>query len=426
MTSATQDRPLNFHALSVLDEGDEVVVGRPDTNMYVVLGPDGAALLDELRSGRTPDEAAAWYRARFGEPVDMADFVGSLHELGFVAEAGSVPDQERSVHERVRWQRLGRALFSPVGWLAMAVIIAGAVALWVRHPQFAPDPRQLFFTDSLVVVQFTLIFGQLPFTLLHETFHVLAGRRLGLPTRLRLSHRLYFVVFETELDGLVSVPRRSRYLPMLAGLLADTVIVAGLTILAYVTGTGSGPSTIGTICLALSFGTLLRITWQFYFFLRTDIYYLIVTVTRCIDLQGTSLMMLRNWGNWLLGRRHLIIDPGAWHPRDRRVARWYTPVLVLGSVASVAVLVFTLVPLMIDLMTSAVQRLFGGQSGGAGHVVDSAVLVGLTLGQLVLAALLATRNRRARRSPTTGRHRRAGAGTHPHSHRRPGKTRRTQ
>ena len=46
---------------------------------------------------------------------------------------------------------------------------------------------------------------------------------------------MYYVVFVTEMDGLVTIPRRKRYLPMLAGMLTDLLVLAGLVLLADVT-----------------------------------------------------------------------------------------------------------------------------------------------------------------------------------------------
>ena len=81
-----------------------------------------------------------------------------------------------------------------------------------------PRTENVFFTESLVIVAIAVFAGQLALTLLHEVFHVLAGRRLGIRSRVRISRRMYFVVLETNLDGLAVVERRRRYLPILAGL----------------------------------------------------------------------------------------------------------------------------------------------------------------------------------------------------------------
>ena len=119
----------------------------------------------------------------------------------------------------------GAVLAAGVGRSTSRVVVA-AIVVAVTQPSLAPRPRNVFFTTSFVVVELTIVFGQLPLSAIHELAHLLAGRRLGLASRIRLSNRFYFVVFETTLDGLVGVPRRQRYLPMLAGMGADVVAMA--------------------------------------------------------------------------------------------------------------------------------------------------------------------------------------------------------
>lgn len=400
MSVQLDDPPLRFHSLSFLDEGDEVVVGRADTDSYGVFPRDGAALLEELRSGRAVPEAAIWYEASYGQPVDMHGFLTTLRELGFTHDAAD--DETGSGAPQpppARWQRLGKALFSTPAWLCFAALIAAAVWVCLVEPRFAPRRQNVFFVDYLIVVELTLFLGQIPLSLLHELFHVLAGRRLGLRSRVRLAQRLHFIVFETTLDGLVIVPRGKRYLPMLAGLLADVLAMAVLTLAAYLMQGPDGELLLaGGICLALAFSTLPRIAWQFYFFLRTDVYYLITTVLRCVDLQTTTRELLQNKANSLVGRRGRLVDPGRWHPRDRQVARWYAPLLVAGYAISIGMLVVVVVPLAWQFFGSALSRVFFGEADSAAHFWDSALLLALTALQLALAGWLALRDFRRRRA----------------------------
>ena len=83
----------------------------------------------------------------------------------------------------------------------------------VRSPELVPSYHDLFFTRYMTVLELVTFLGQFPLILLHELAHALAGRRLGLRTRLSIDRRMYYVVFVTELDGLVTVPRRKRNLP---------------------------------------------------------------------------------------------------------------------------------------------------------------------------------------------------------------------
>src|SRR5205823_7016518 len=126
------------------------------------------------------------------------------------------------------------------------VVICWAGVLMAWHPQLRPQAGQVFFTRSLLLVQILVLFGQVPWMLLHESFHVLAGRRLGLGSTLGIGTRLHvFVVVETRMNGLLGVPRRKRYLPFLAGMILDLVAVGGLELVAYTLRDGHGGVRLG-------------------------------------------------------------------------------------------------------------------------------------------------------------------------------------
>ena len=113
---------LRFHRLSFVPDGDEVVVGRRDIDSYGVFPPDGAALVRELDAGRSVPDAERWYEATYGEKVDIDGLVAVLADLEFLRGedepvAGDAPP--------VGWQRLGRAVFSP---LASAIYLTVVVA----------------------------------------------------------------------------------------------------------------------------------------------------------------------------------------------------------------------------------------------------------------------------------------------------------
>jgi hypothetical protein len=252
----------------------------------------------------------------------------------------------------------------------------------------------VLFSPSLIVVELTVVLGQLPLSLLHELAHVLAARRRGVRSRLRIAQRLHFVVFETVLDGLVLVPRRQRYLPMLAGMLADVGAMAALTLAAAALRRPDGSLPLaGGVCLALAVTTIPRLLWQFYFFLRTDLYYLVTTALDCVDLQGATRAVLAN--RWHRLRRHgdRLVSMDAFDPRDRRVARHYAPVMVLGYAFSLGTLVFVMAPLAWQFFGTAAHRLLSGQAG-PGATWDAAGLLALNVVQVVVAAVLGRRDRR--------------------------------
>ncbi|MEU4746017.1 hypothetical protein AB0G02_36925 [Actinosynnema sp. NPDC023658] len=387
------ETPVLFHDLSFVPEGEEVVVGRLDTGAYAVLPADGAALLRRMADGHSPAAAADWYETEFGEAVDVDDFLEAVRELGFVREGG-----DAVVTGPVRFRWLGRVAFSPWAWLLYAAVTAAWLVVGAEHHDVVPDPGQFFFSGSTLVVQLVITFGQLPLIFLHEGFHTLAGRRLGLPSRLGMSNRYLYVVFETSMNGLFSVPAAKRYLPFLSGMAVDVVALAGLGLLAHATrGADGALSLFGAICVALGFTVVMRLVWQFQLYLRTDLYYVFATALRCHDLHEASVALLRNRWWRLLGRPERVVDEERWTEHDRRAGRWYGPFIVLGVAVMLALMVFGSLPIVVSYAGIIGRNLTGGRYDL--YFWDAVVSLAINVGQLLLVAHLARRKRRSPASP---------------------------
>ena len=130
MTLSMAGPVLAFHQLSFAPEGDDVVVGRRDIDSYGVFPPDGAALVRELAAGRPLPDAARWYEDTYGEAVDVDAFVDTLIDLEFLRAA----DEPVAAAEPVRWQRVARALFSPVAAVLYGMVVAAAIGISLGDP----------------------------------------------------------------------------------------------------------------------------------------------------------------------------------------------------------------------------------------------------------------------------------------------------
>lgn len=391
------DGGLALHELSFVSEGDDVVVGRLDTGSYAVFPPDGASLLKQLADGMPLSAAEAWYESQFDEPVDLDDFVATLHELGFIRDNAQQPE---TPPPPVRLRGLGRAAFSPLAW-ALYLAVVGCW-LWVvaAHTDIAPHPGQIFFVHSLLVVQLVITFGQVPLLLLHEGFHILAGRRLGLPTTLRLSNRLTYIVAETQINGLLSVDRAKRYLPFLAGIVCDGVVLGSLGLVADATRHSDGSfSLIARVCLALAFTVGVRFLWQFQLYLRTDLYYVAATAWNCYDLHDAGMTLLKNRLWRLLDRPDRIVDEEKWTPRDRRVGKYYGPFIVLGYATLAGITAFVSIPVTVQYAAIAWRAMSSGHVDAA--FWDAALSLCMNVAQVAALIVLSRRKRREKKSGTS-------------------------
>ena len=107
----------------------------------------------------------------------------------------------------------------------------------------------------------------------------------------------------------------------------------------------------------MAFGVVLRLAWQFYFFLRTDLFFLATTVLGCNDLQGASRQFLSNRVRILLGRRARVEPIDAWTARDRDVARWYSWLMVAGYGLLTFMVATVMVPTAVRIVEIAVHKL---------------------------------------------------------------------
>lgn len=384
---------IEFHPLTFVPEGADVVVGRAETGSYAVLPKDGADLLQCLISGMTAAESAEWYEQSFGEPVDIDDFLESMKDLGFIQPPGTAPATPAQAPPRFQW--LGKALFSVPAWFVYGALVVGTVIELIAHTNLRPTSSQVYFTGSLVTVQVIVLAGQMPLAFLHESYHVLAGQRIGLRSRLGISNRYTYVVFETISNGLFSVPRRRRYLPILAGMLVDVVVVCALDLTAAALRHGDGIIPLaGRLCLALSYTVLARLYWQFLLYLRTDLYYVLSIALNCYDLHEASRSIFLNRLRRLTGRTARLVDETQWTDRDRKIGAWYGWLIVVGFLATIALTAFVTGPVGFIY----VERLSRGVVAGVGtwRFWDSLFSLTLLALQFALPAYLARRKRRRR------------------------------
>jgi hypothetical protein len=276
------------------------------------------------------------------------------------------------------------------------VTIVAALAAMVRDPVLRPSYRNMFFTGHLSFIPIVLTPVGIGFILVHEWSHMLAARRLGLPSRLGIGRRLYYLVAETRLDSLLSVPRRRRYLPFLAGLLADAVVIAASTLLAAWLRALAAPAWTSGLCLAVAFITVLRFIWQFQLYLRTDLYYVAATILRCTDLQAATKSLIATRVRRLLRRPGRSADADDWSDRDRTAARWYAPLLIAGYGFALASLAWAGIPTLVRFFTAAGRQLYGPHTTPTG-IVDALVLVALMAAQFGLLIYVTIRDRRANR-----------------------------
>jgi hypothetical protein len=387
---------LALYPLSFVEEGDQVIIGRPDIDSFAVFPADAAAVVQRLRGGSEPAAVAAWYEATYGETADIDDFIETLRDLGFIRPDDDVP-AEIPAPPAVRWSRAGIVMLSAPALTLYALAAGFAVYLMIVIPALRPGPSKVFFSKSLLVILSVAAVVQFAGIAWHEGFHVLAGRRLGLASKLSVGRRLHFVVFQTTLTGLMGVPSRKRILPFCAGLIADVLFISVLTGLAEVSRQYGGPDWIVRVAVAMVYLTMLRMIWQAMIFMETDLYHVFASALRCPDLYRMTRSYLLDRLARLRGRPAAAGEPG-WSARDLRIVRRYAPFVVTGSTAIIGLAAAATLPVLAGLAIRVYHGVITGRLASA-WFWDALVTAMAILSQFAVVAAIAIRDKRRQARP---------------------------
>jgi hypothetical protein len=358
------ERPVRLRPLSLVEEDAEILVGDPETGTFVAMPMVGGVVIAALRRGATQAEAAREAEAFAGEPVDVLDFVATLRELGFLDEGAEPREEGAEAREPPRrsWVLPAvRPLFGRVAWVVYGACAAFDLGVLIALPDLRPHPADDAFVFGDIGRSILFLY---PFTLAvmgaHEVWHWLAARAAGVPARFGVDRRMVFMVFETDLSGLWSVPRRRRYGPLLAGMAFDSAVLACLLAVRLTT---EPPSFADSLAAAWSFVLVSQLAWQCMLFLRTDLYAVFITATGCRDLwRVKTLLVRRAFGR--LGEAQAE-ELAAADRRDVRVGRWFRWLWLAGFVAVAAWLVAFVLPTLPPVVAWTADGLTGTPLGGA-------------------------------------------------------------
>ncbi|GGO62680.1 hypothetical protein [Nonomuraea cavernae] len=392
MTGRVRLRPL-----TVVEEGDEALVGDPATGAFVAMPAVGGVVISALLRGATEEEAAAEAEAFAGEPVDVPSFMATLAELGFVDDRPDV--QLRVVRtapiQMRRWmggvsRRVARPFFGRVAWACYTALALFCLAVFAASPSLFPSPAQdAFLLDDVGLSALLLMPFVLASTALHECGHWLAARAIGIESRFGVDRRMMLLVLETDLSQMWTVPRRRRYGPLLGGMAVDVVLLSLLlgARLLIRQGVWSPAPVVDATLAVWVFVKLAGLLWQCMVFLRTDLYAVLVNALGCRDLwRVKSLLLRRAFGRLTPAQAAELL---AASPADIRAGRWFRWVWLAGFAGVLAWFAFFVVPVAVAVLTWAADGLLLGPFRP--QFWYALLCAALLLGPYVLALSLAVR-----------------------------------
>jgi hypothetical protein len=369
--AVTADSHVQLRDLSITRNGESFMVGDLAHGEFIEVPEIAVVVIDALRDGATVDDAAETARAHAGTDVDVAEFVETLREVGFVASIDGVPiaadGPELTDGGRAGAVAAGlaRPLYSVSAMALYALLFAACLALLVAVPWLRPGYRQLFFLSNPVLSIALLNVITMPLLILHELAHWVGARIEGVPARITITRRYYMMVAQTDLTGLWALPSRRRLAPLLAGIAFETVTTAAL-LAARITqhlGWWHPAPVLSRLLAALVISQVFSVSFQFALFLRTDLYAVLITCLGCRNLSRVSrLTMTSRYRRRTAAEEHELATADL---RDKAVARWYGWVQLGGAAVVMFYFAAFFVPAFVHVIRWVAAGLATSSPGGS-------------------------------------------------------------
>jgi putative peptide zinc metalloprotease protein len=404
----TRDSTVTIQPFTRQLDGEDVIIGRAATGVFLAVPAEAVELLDYLAKGRSIGDAENFYRGKYGETPDLVEFLELLEAKGIVTgNDGSVAARNAVAHSTVRLhyhfadfpQRIAQQLFGRSALTLYGLLTALAILLVIMNPHLASGPADLYFSDHRAISWTIIAIVSYAALFLHELGHLISARAKGVNSRIGIGHRLWYLVAETDLTGLWTIPKQQRYMPMLAGIIVDAVSGSCLIFLLYAADHNwlSLPAFLAQLVRAMIFTYLLRIVWQCFFFIRTDLYFIIANFCNCRNLLKDTEAFLRN----KLARVLLFIRPvdqSAIPAAEFKIIRTYAFFWIAGRIAALTMLFAITLPIAGRYIKSVAEAFRTGYSSNPSNFIDALLLAGyflipLTIGLVMWANSLLRRER---------------------------------
>lgn len=342
----------------IIPDKDHYIVEHLQTGEFYEMPRPAVEAMEALAKGTPAEQIEFELINKYpDEEINIMDFLNQLEDMGFLVNeessffAGNELDPNVvGKASNISSSKIGQFLFHRRVIPVYVALLCVNIVFFISRPDLFPQPHDLFPFDSMVLNIIVSVVVSVTLLAIHESGHVIAARAYGLTSSIRLGHRLFLPVIETQMTTIWRLPRGRRNIPLLAGLFMDhTLLFMSISVLVFV------PSLSVTITGILGMIILQLIMLSFYqcmFFMKTDLYYLLQNVSGSYNL-------LENAEGWLKEKLPFIGLPNTTviYDKERNIVRGYAVFYIFGLLASSAVLVFYVIPQLMYSFAVSFDRL---------------------------------------------------------------------
>jgi putative peptide zinc metalloprotease protein len=278
------------------------------------------------------------------EEVDTLDFASQLVELRLVDEVDGVKI-DQTVHIReVKWgfewisPKVGKLFFNKLSMILYTLLFITNTILLIFYPELFPQYKDLFIFRVMALNIPAWIIISIFLLLIHEFGHILAVRACGQQTKLGVGHRLFLIVFETDMSSIWKLPVKDRNRLYLAGICFDIVCLFFILIAQLLFP--EAPKILLGILHVMVLDIFIRMVYQCCVYMKTDLYLVIENSSGCYNLMENAKQLIRKRLPFIKGSKTKeVIFEG-----ERKIVGMYSIFYFVGVFLTIFLYVFFYIP----------------------------------------------------------------------------------
>jgi putative peptide zinc metalloprotease protein len=230
------------------------------------------------------------------EDIDLIDFAEQLLELELIDNIDNIKaNKQQAQNDQMGFlwisPNVGKFFFNKFTLSLYSTIFILNIIIIILNPSLFPHREDIFVFDIMVMNVFFWLVVSFVFVLIHELGHILALRAQNLPTKLEVSHRMFFIVLTTDMSSVWKLKPKERNVLFLAGLSFDSVLLFISLAVQLLLPAGHW-FLHGLMSLAV-FDIVLRMLFQCCIYMKTDLYFVFENVSGCYNLMENAKQTIR-------------------------------------------------------------------------------------------------------------------------------------
>ncbi|MFV8829603.1 peptidase [Alkalihalobacterium sp. APHAB7] len=341
---------LTLHSLTIRKDKKHYIVEEVTSGEFYEMPQVCIDAIEQINQGVLLEQIEIELKQRYPEEtVDLVDFAEQLLELQLIKEVDGVTvevKKSRPVESGFTWipSSVGRVFFNRFSNKLYVGLLAVNVLFLIVNPQSFPSYKDIFLFETVMPSLLLWMGVSLVLVLIHEFGHILAVRSYDLPAKLGIGHRLFFVVFETDLTPAWKLAPKQRNRLYFGGLCFDQLMLFIALSLQLFFGVNHGliAGILGLVVLDI----FIRTIYQCCFYMKTDLYYVFENCTGCYNVMENGRKLLSQWLPWIKSPPATETFAG-----EEKTVKLYSIFFVTGILLTCSLFLFYFIPQTIYAFT---------------------------------------------------------------------------